>query len=941
MRRGDQSAAVAGDDLSASGPVPVIIAPGSSLGRAVYDQLREWSAAGMIGNLLWVIAHDIHAGGPLSDLHANLLVRGVARRTSLQGYLTRTDTSERLCLAVLSVLDRDEQPLDQVAHSVIREAVSALPTHPRVSPVHCIAVRHGHGSWDPATVWHGWHNLVISPEDGWSPDAAPQRLDSTTTKESFAAHTAAGLAALTGAWSGMPSSPLDEDPTPTGTSVRLARAFVRRIDARNASTALQQRLLDTSRGLPHPWRGPRMVEYADQPGAAAREVAGTVLTRHSTLLAPNLTALPRQQLDVARIDSSQALSLFPSFLIAALRNAPDAWLTNRDSGVSAEAAERMQAEVYQAHQVDFDLVVQGTGSGQVPAHLDDISAAVERLHTSLGRGDAAREEVPDTGEFWRDVARGALTLGDGASHGPGIEPVIVSENPRVVQDPQLICPAVSAPVEVPDELVAELGTQRIESHDIWGFKRAILRAQRLARPGSPASAGASSLREQMVSVADPLQGSYMGILGERLGATIELTAHELAAQLDRLEGATRVPEPPPEVATTAEKVARTLRLYTVVWLGASVLVALLAWAGVLPLLVPLALLVVLLLGWGLMSWKAFQKFAQEELPKRTPRVTSDDELAGIRSNIVGATRAVRVAITLYRQYLAWAPLIGAFVTSPHGPSRVEQPPPAVGRLPRSVGLGVARASTEAVRTVRDGLAMELYPLGWMGPLWDRLLQDLAGTVEDPSAGAGGTDALYDDRVLGPGSPLRTVSELVRTHGTGHGAGAEAWATVRARLNAQHGELMHGTLLATVELVGQQGVPTSLRADEFFSGLVTPTGLTRSTFHPDALTEAARKVGLSAVERSTLVAPALLAADHLHDHDTLRVLEAVTDVDDLSEVAVLLQVSWPLHPDQVAVQAGQAAPRRQQAPTQVHTDDDASTQLFADLAERLRQEREGS
>jgi len=904
-------------------PATIVVAPGSAVGRAVYQQIREWSAAGLVGSLLWVVAHDVHPGSPLSRLPANLVVRGAVKRSTVQELLSDgSHPFDRICLAALSEVSRGEPATDVVALSALRDVLSAPPTPSRVSALHCIAARHGQGGWDPADVWQGWQNLLISPEDAWAPDAVPDLLGAGTEQAHFVAHTASALAVLAGIWTGMPGPPLDAEPVPAGASVRLARSFVRRVDARDVSAALQSRLMDFSRGLPHPQRHGRAIEYVDQPVNAVRQMATTVITRHASLMVQEQEPVPPAE--PATVTAAQALQLFPSFLGASLRNEPLGWLDTLRSGAPDSAAEQMQRDVYEQHQADFDVVVRGVGTRGVdargvPVDLEQLSAAVLRLDAALSQGTPAPQEaLPDTGELWKDVARGAMTLADAGSHGPGIQPLMGAEHPRIVRDPNIICPAATAPFEVPEDLVADIGTRRIDPHDIWGFKRAILRAQQLARPGTGAATSASRAREQMIAVADPLRESYAGNVGERIGSSVERTCKELAALLSQLSATTRLPDPPPELTAATQKLSRTLRMYTLLWASASVIIALLAWSDLVPLQIPVGMLLALLLCWVLASGNAFYRFTQAELARRMPRAPADEQLDVLRRNIVRATRAVHVSATLYREYLAWAPVLGSFVTAPFGtPGPAQLSAREVGRLPRSVGLAVAAPNPDDLHKVSDRLAGLMFPIGWMGAVWEDVVQDV---------------------------PLHLLSERVRSAGIGNGAAGASWASLRARLDAETEQLVHGVLLSTVrvDVPGRQGSSATLPSEEFLKGLVVPAAAGRPSFRADVLTKDARLAGWGAVKSSVLIAQEHLVGMQDGAHGMLRLVEPDSDADTLDKVVVLLQMSGPLRPDQIALVAGGLPPKPPVAPEerQVRPDsDDGSGGLFQKLADRLRSEPE--
>jgi hypothetical protein len=895
--------------------VTVLVGPGTTTGAAVRDQLRDWSASGFVSELFWVDVRDVVAGSPLSQVPADHVVDGAVVRASLQTHLANRQRVDRIRLTVLSVVSGRERALDHDVVATIRNALATLPTRPDVTALNCLAVVHGGGGWDAAAAWHGWHNVVISPEDAWTPRAVPNVLDGSVDLPSFAAHTAAAVSVLSGAWTGLPGSALDDEPVHGGPAVRLTRSFVRRIDAAAAGRAVRDRLMDLSAGLPRPQRGARALEYVDQPTTAARHVATAVLDRHADLFRPDREPLPHTERGA--LGGWEMLKLFLSFLWASLRAAPRQWVDRMKSRASAAAAQQVQNAVYGGNRADFDVVVRGVDAKGRPPGLDQMSAAVERLDASMRSEVAALEQtVPRTGDFWRDVAFGALTLADAGTHVAGVEPVMVGDLPGVVREPAQVCPPDAKPYVVPGGLVDDLGMREIEAADIWAFKRVIARADQVGHGGSGTALAASRAREEMIAIASPLRGSYLGMVGEPIGDAVESSARDVAHLLDELEAAATPPETPPSVLSEAERLARVLRVSTICWVVLSALVGVAAWREWLALDVSLYVLGGLLLVWVVVCAVAFYRSTQAEFALRMRRSVSEDELGVIRRNLARATRELRVHAMLYRQFLAWAPVLGAFFNAPFGTDAAGQDAPRFsGPIPRSLGLGVARPSPEHTRRVADQLAGQTFRPGWMAPLWERLLQDAVDEVTDATGRpVGNPDALFSDRLTEDDSPLRLFAQQVRTHGIGKGPGDALWAQARTHLADGGMEALFGSLLSTVRVDAQQrhGGLESLAGGEFLSGLIEAAGTEASAFHGDVLTNAARVGGAGAVVGSVLVCS---SSGGLLPHATpagTRVHEAAGAQGDLDQLVVLVQMSGQLQADQLVLLGG-AATAVQDAP----------------------------
>lgn len=833
----------------------LVVGPASGVtGPGVLDLLRDWSAAGLVGDFVWVEDVDLADGTDL-QVPAWVVRRGTAARRPLIEHLADQTALDAVRLVVLSAPGVDDAVSDpQAAATLFTRLTQGFDG---TVAIHLLAPRQGMGRWRADVGWYGWHNLVLAPEEAWHPRAFREILGAATPDVDVVGHVATGLATVAGLWRELPVSPVDDRRPPASGAVRVIRVFVRRVEAAEVEYALRVELADVSAGLPRPRanRTERVPAVADD-AAAARAMADAVVRKH-----PELFAVSRVQpapAPVQNIDWRQAVSMMLAFLVAALRRAPRQWAEGVVARASGGAARRLQGAIFGTGSA-YSVVVNGRdGRGRL-ASVDQLLTGVHEVQESLQRnGVPADLSAPSTAAFWRDFVLGGLTLGDGEQHAADLPPASAGGRPAVVLAPAAIAPVEGAPFAVRGRVAQRVSNQPVEAYDILSLRRLRADLSQLVEDDPAVAVEAGLERDRLEAAVAAVRHSYAGRVGESLSRQIMDAQRDIGRFQAQLEQAAQAGELGQQERLNQGRLARQqIGMLSVLLLVLVVIIVLstqhlLSWKAAVPLAIVSCGV------WLVAATVAFVR-AQAELFRLLHRRRElDDETQAALANLQAATRELYTGALLYRQYARWAPVLGAFLASPMGPvpPRAEDGRPLDGPLPRTFGLGHAVVDPAGTSRVVDRLAADLFPTGWLGRQWELLLADAprrlgaAGLAiaEDPAL-------LYADPVDRTDSPLEQWRCRLREDGTGAGQGEAFWGLVQQGLRHIPTAEMTGALLDRVEIVGQEahGLGPEVSGGTFVDGLLAvATGPRAQSFDVDLFTPSALGRGAQRVEETVVL-----------------------------------------------------------------------------------------
>jgi hypothetical protein len=865
------------------------------------DVLRDWAALDLIRPFLWVDEADVDPRQALPHVVATLITNTTAARVRLQDHLADRQDMGLVRLVPISTMGIESVRVSQRVAGYLYTSLDGVRAG-QISPVHCILARHGMGGWEPEPAWAGWHTLVVAPEDAWTPATASTDLTYGHSDGEFYGHVAAAVSSLVGLWKGMGEAPFDVISAAAVSRPRVARAFMRRLDAAAVTTALRQALTDLSVGLPRPHFRHSPCEHLRAPDVAIAQTAQAVLDRHHGLL-----AIQRDRSALARshqLGAPAALRMFASFMWAALRRAPWAAFDNVRSRASATVSRHLQHALFGDRDSRYEVVTAGVTAAGLPASADDLAHGAEeiarRVHTVIPGGEHA---VADTASFWRDAIAGGLTLADGGTRTPDIPPVTVGGLPGVVADVGYVAPSPTAAFVLPAPIAAVMGIERVAPHDIRAQEQF---ADHLRATGT-AAADIAGAAERFDAWRADVGKAYTSRLGQRLAWELRTRTAAVASLLHELRTAAPAEESEP-ATSDQQSVLLTLGMMVlgVMVIGFAVTASLVR--GWLPASYAVALAVTLAVSWiGRLLYTLFRQ-QQRLFALLTSRNSLHERHATNGRDIANALSELHVAAVLYQQYLAWAPVLGSFLRAPFGDvPRTPVQPRLAGPLPRAMGLGVAYPNPQQIAAVTHALGATVYECGWLGSLWTHLIADAPHRLGTAGLGLHREPGLLlADEAMAPTTPLRLWADLIVRDGVSGASGDALWRRARETLLAGGVDALAGQLFGEIEVAGQagHGVGGRLTGTTFLNQLTAvvsgaqPQYFSTSVFDAAAVSEEAHRVKSSVVVGGPGIVP-------LAETDTLAcrwVPPATGEGTDLDQFVVVVQTTDPLPPERLSLQS---------------------------------------
>ncbi|NMN95063.1 magnesium transporter [Antrihabitans stalactiti] len=800
----------------------------------ILDVLTDLSAVGLVSPFLWVAEHEVTR----TTVHATVVDGGRKHRTTIQSTLAARNFAYVRLVVLVPVSGSAESP-SIGTHQELSELLNSSAGGARVTRVRILIVRPDGPTVDSATI-EGWHNLLIAPEDARGPGSGHELLTPTDDPVVIGRHAAPAIASTVGMWAHIDHAPLDNSAPPPGQTIRVVRSFYRSIDASAAESQLRRKVFESGTALPLPRQQGESVYYIDDAAISARAMARAWWNKSRHLLrGPRVSPPP---VPVKTIGALEAIKMFFSYLLAALKNSPGEWYAGVVRRVSTGVAGAVQSTVFGARS-EYAVVVNGVTAQGAPAGLDDIAAASDRLGAMLGGGMDDHDVRSDLSSVWDDYANGALTLADGGERSPGMPPIQIGANRAVMRSVTDCVVAESERFEVAGPLAAVIGISSVSPNDVYAINTlaaTLSRAEGDPVVGFEAKNTGMALKEW----ATVTGRSYGAQVGRAILESLAVTTREVRELIGRMEGRTGAPDISTQARARQRMLAMCIKLFGGLLFVALVGLGLLFGFAVLPLQWALGFAFMSILAWAVASVVTFMKERGELFAEMARRQSDSAKAEADRLNLKTALRDVNRLSTAYSQYLAWSRALGALLRAPFGPEAAAVPVlPHIGvGLPLSTKIGVAKPGGDVVANVAQQVRRDLFRIGWLTPVWERAIADAGNGL-----GALGQDIRENSRLLfgsegvGSGSPLDVWSSEVAAGRVVASGSDELWRQVLSTLSDPRSPI-GAALRDHVESVSPAG-PEIVGLPDFLAGLEAGAGdLGVQYFDDELFTDAAASAG---------------------------------------------------------------------------------------------------
>ncbi len=799
--------------------------------RAVGAALRDWSALGLLEPFIWAHAFADADG----EIAGELVTAGSARPVQVVQYLADTPDVERVQLCAVTVLVGSQQGPGLDVCGRLRRRLTAMEAAGKASFLHVIIPAADAEPAQEPLAWPQWHNVVASPEDSRTPGSVADRLVAAgdwTSWTSFEAHGCSAIASLTGMWSGLQASLFDGAVREPEAGLRLARSFYRRLDAEAVTQELRQSVVGLAGGLPRPRQGQLQLEHFDNPGTAAAAVWAGVQQKHAALFSRERVPVPKAKR--VQLTLRKALSMFFSFLAAAIRDAPRQWVTSVVGGLSQTVATGATRMLFGGDDSAFEVVVLGRSGRATDA--DELVSAVEALtsRAQVAFPDAEMR-AGDHSSFWSDTLRTAIGLADGAPPPPGLEPARAGSQQGIMPEATDVVAAPDGDLHITGSIAALLSVDSLSAIDRLQTEHLLRRVK--AEDSGMASPEQEKSRARIAEWLRRVDATYMGRVGLHLGRFLDQNRDEVAELWHRLQTAVASRQAPSSLVQAQLRLARRIRWRFIAVVVALIVVGVITGIGLISALIGIGLGAAALIVWFASSMSTFIR-GQRELFIVMHKQRSDE--LGIPvwlENLQRAVRDLNTAAVLYAQYRQWARVLSQFLHEPFGRQRGQLPErtACVMKTNRAFDVATARPDPETVRVAAYRLSQDLFTTGWMQELWSLFLTDSFAAV-DPIAPPGYDSVqreLLRDRATGNASRLSALADHVHEHGVSATGGQRHWT--RALDELQHQPALLHDLLDNVQ--SWRGSVTGHGAD--FLGELTAQVPDEPTFNEALIADHAR------------------------------------------------------------------------------------------------------
>ena len=418
--------------------VAIVVAQLDAAGPTLVQRvLRDWAAAGLVGDILWVDSSQ------KTEVLTGTLIQGSAKKTVEIRRWIAENTRESFTACVLDVWGWHKQPGMSDASAVQEWTKTWLPGG--VTALHVLAVPYDVSNVATTAVPTWTDVIVLSCSDSSTPSAETFAVRSDDP--GFIAHTAAGLASVASLWSWCDPSEgfMGSQNQSAVARARVSRSFIRVIDSR---PLLQGILAEVERsvhnGLPVAidYSGQQRLELPQVPRErgddCVQTMADAVLDKNANVARFTRPEILRDQ-GAASIGFWSALKHYFGYLGEAIRRLPGDIV--RSIGQKVERKVVGFGQSLYGDEARWQVVLNDTvawKNNQLGAALAGLSQEI-LVQENLNWSPAP----PQTSTLWTDTYQVGCGLVDGEAPGsPELTKVMPhqGDSSMVVTYPDLIAP---------------------------------------------------------------------------------------------------------------------------------------------------------------------------------------------------------------------------------------------------------------------------------------------------------------------------------------------------------------------------------------------------------------------------------------------------------------------------------------------------------------------
>jgi hypothetical protein len=802
-----------------AGPTPLVVARLSGgPGADVLEVVRDWTATGLLAPSLWADADQRTDVPALTVVDAD----GAAASPAEEWLARQGAIGLRIVVLQVFPADGSGEPAAEAARALLDRI--GLGGRPLVD----LLVPAGPTTGIPAdAALPARPNVLLQARDARGPGAFGRPVPAAE----LAAHAAAGLATVAGLWAGMVEAPFDRDPVWPGRQVVVARAYARVLDSHEVLRDLSWEVHRAEGTLPRP-RTPLGDRLPAVPEAQARptaEAAALSLVDAHARLTRFAAPPPFQPRPVRAIRLLTAVGMFLSYLWAAVRNAPRAWVTALVHRAALGIAQSATAALF-GPEAAYEVVVLGvrpSGEQQADPDDDDVTALLEQVQQLVSRLSPGTEFTAlDTSAFWGDMTTVGVSLADGSEVPPQVQVPLLGVDRQVLDRPELIAPRPDGPAHrLPVGVLPDVGGLAVEPDDPYLALQAhrLLTEQLQAAPGGAGYQLLDTARTALWSWAER-QRSYTWKVGLELAQELDRARQTLAEVVRAVTDPGAAP--PRDVLDTQRRTRTAVLIALAVAVLALALVVGLVAGGVLGVRTGVILAVLVASVWLSVSVRVFLRRQRALFTWLHQRDESRRHREWAQACTVHVAGEVHRLGMLYRQSRLWARVVAAVVHDPFGGAGAAGEAPGYptglsGSLPLSTAVGTASFSpAEHRQLVHDARRAQL-GTGWLG----RQLQvrvEAALAARSQRYGRAEHRAAWSDSGHSPDGPLAELVAVLGSPADRQRAAADADARLVGWLTGLGARQGVAWSLAAVHprvTVTAGAVPGTVTGAEFLSPLL--------------------------------------------------------------------------------------------------------------------------